>query len=361
MRGEASSKVFLRASCTEDLRVLTISRLVAVEDPAALALLPYACCLQIPRIDANATSTRQEHQDRSRPVSPRLSPLSSSSPRSSSQRRNVYRLLRLVPLPHQLLRANRDRPQAPLPRPIPLRRRTSRSKPLLLLQLAPANSAPQGVRRILELVTGQHYPRDALLPVEKIDSIRLSTTVATNALLERQGAKHALVVTKGFKDLLEIGNQSRPKIFELNIRRPGVLYSKVVEVDERVTLMGYTSDPRRVERAVKFSDDGKVDKGYDGETHEDGEIVRGLSGEAVRILKRVDEDAVRKQLQEVYNEGYRSLAIVFMHSFTYPGSSSPLHPLPATNSLSQTTSNSSPPLPPQSASRISPSPPSPSQ
>lgn len=215
------------------------------------------------------------------------------------------------------------------------------------------------MRRILELVTGQHYPRDALLPVEKIDSIRLSTTVATNALLERQGAKHALVVTKGFKDLLEIGNQSRPKIFELNIRRPGVLYSKTIEIDERVTLVGYTSDPRRVERAVKFSEDGKVEKGYDGETYEEGEVVRGLSGEAVRILKRVDEDAVRKQLQEVYDEGYRSLAIVFMHSFTYPGSSSP-SPFAFPNLLSQITSNSSPQSPPLSASPTSPSPPSPS-
>ena len=52
------------------------------------------------------------------------------------------------------------------------------------------------------------------------DYIRLSTTVATNALLERKGQKHALLITKGFRDLLLIGNQSRPKIFDLNIRRP---------------------------------------------------------------------------------------------------------------------------------------------
>ncbi|KAL8283634.1 hypothetical protein RQP46_005429 [Phenoliferia psychrophenolica] len=146
----------------------------------------------------------------------------------------------------------------------------------------------------------------------------LSTTVATNSLLERQGAPHALLVTKGFKDLLEIGNQSRPKIFDLNIRRPGVLYSTVLEVDERVTLLGYTSDPNRVERAVVFSEDGKVEKGYDGEVYAEGEVVRGLSGEAVQILKKIDVEGIEKDLQKLYDEGYRSLAIVFMHAFTYP-------------------------------------------
>lgn len=70
----------------------------------------------------------------------------------------------------------------------------------------------------------------------RTDYIRLSTTVATNALLERKGQKHALLITQGFKDLLLIGNQSRPKIFDLNIRRPSPLYSTVVEIDERVTL-----------------------------------------------------------------------------------------------------------------------------
>lgn len=120
------------------------------------------------------------------------------------------------------------------------------------------------------------------------DAARVHRTVATNSLLERQGARHALLVTKGFKDLLEIGNQSRPRIFDLNIRRPGVLYSKVVEVDERVTLAGYTSDPNRLERAVVFDEEGKVEKGYDGEVYGEGEVVRGLSGEAVRILKKPD-------------------------------------------------------------------------
>ncbi|GAA6037141.1 hypothetical protein JCM8097_008756 [Rhodosporidiobolus ruineniae] len=176
----------------------------------------------------------------------------------------------------------------------------------------------EGVRRVLEIATGETFKREDRLPVDKIDSIRLSTTVATNALLERKGAKHALVVTKGFGDLLEIGNQSRPKIFDLAIKRPSVLYDSVLEVDERVTLLGYSMDPKAKERAVQFDEEGKVTKGYDGEEHEEGSVVRGLSGEAVQILKKVDEKEVEKGLKKLYEEGYRSLAVVLMHSFTYP-------------------------------------------
>jgi 5-oxoprolinase (ATP-hydrolysing) len=125
-----------------------------------------------------------------------------------------------------------------------------------------------------------------------LDYIRLSTTVATNALLERKGSKHALLITKGFKDLLLIGNQSRPRIFDLNIRRPPPLYSTVVEIDERVTLVGYTSDPQAEENNVIFDEDGRVKRGYrgtgwdrKGEAEGPGRIVQGISGEAVRILK----------------------------------------------------------------------------
>ncbi|KAG6841174.1 hypothetical protein C0991_001099 [Blastosporella zonata] len=157
------------------------------------------------------------------------------------------------------------------------------------------------------------------------DYIRLSTTVATNALLERKGHKHALLITRGFKDLLLIGNQSRPKIFDLNIRRPSPLYSTVVEVDERVTLVGYTSDPHAEEHAVKFDQDGNVTKaysgkGWDGEGFAEGpgDIVKGISGEAVRILQRPNADAVKHDLQRLFDDGYRSLAIVFVHSYTFP-------------------------------------------
>ncbi|KAG6805205.1 hypothetical protein H0H92_000301, partial [Tricholoma furcatifolium] len=155
-----------------------------------------------------------------------------------------------------------------------------------------------GIRRVLEIVTGKTIPRNTILETEKIDYIRLSTTVATNALLERKGHKHALLITRGFKDLLLIGNQSRPKIFDLNIRRPPPLYSSVVEVDERVTLVGYTSDPLAEEHAILFDQDGKVTKaysgkGWDGEGYAEGpgDIVRGISGEAVRILRRPGADS----------------------------------------------------------------------
>ncbi|MEC4675627.1 MAG: hydantoinase B/oxoprolinase family protein, partial [Nitrospirota bacterium] len=86
----------------------------------------------------------------------------------------------------------------------------------------------EGVRRMLGLGP------DAPLPEDKIDGIRFGTTVATNALLERKGGGLALLVTKGFHDLLEIGYQNRPDIFRLCVRKPPPLYSTVIEVDERV-------------------------------------------------------------------------------------------------------------------------------
>jgi len=162
----------------------------------------------------------------------------------------------------------------------------------------------------------------------ELDYIRLSTTVATNALLERKGHRHALLITKGFKDLLLIGNQSRPKIFDLNIRRSPPLYSKVVEIDERVTLVGYTSDPSAEDHSIQFDEHGKIVRGYRGkgwdklgDAEGPGEIVQGLSGEAVRVIKKpgaisevlscqctkpssfIDVDTVRSNLQKLYDEG----------------------------------------------------------
>ncbi|KAL1719993.1 Hydantoinase/oxoprolinase-domain-containing protein [Schizophyllum commune] len=188
-----------------------------------------------------------------------------------------------------------------------------------LLSQDPAypDAPTEGIRRVLEAVTGEKVPRGQPLPINKLASIRLSTTVATNALLERRGERHALIVTEGFRDVLLIGNQARPKIFDLNIRRPAPLYEEVVEVAERVTLVGFTSDPRAEERGVKFDEEGKVVRGYDGETPAE-EIVRGLSGEAVRILRKPDPAVVKPQLQALREKGYTSLAIVFVHSYTYP-------------------------------------------
>ncbi|KAH0835797.1 Hydantoinase/oxoprolinase-domain-containing protein [Lanmaoa asiatica] len=169
-------------------------------------------------------------------------------------------------------------------------------------------------------------PADAHALWKNVDYIRLSTTVATNALLERKGHRHTLLTTKGFKDLLLIGNQSRPRIFDLNIRRAVPLYSDAVEVDERVALVGYTSDPKAEVHAVQWHRDGSVRRGYrgpgwdgEGDAKGPGEIVRGISGEAVRILKRpADLEVVRQDLERLYEAGYRSLAIVFIHSYTFP-------------------------------------------
>src|SRR5437773_1421065 len=117
-----------------------------------------------------------------------------------------------------------------------------------LLSEDPSNydDAPlEGIRRLLSCFTGREIPRGEPLDTTQIESIRMGTTVATNALLERKGERIAMMVTKGFKDCLEIGNQSRPKIFDLAIKKPEVLYQKVVEIDERVTLEDYAEDPER--------------------------------------------------------------------------------------------------------------------
>ena len=94
----------------------------------------------------------------------------------------------------------------------------------------------EGIRRIMEEVTGKTFPKDSF-SADKIEWIRMGTTVATNALLERKGSKTVLLTTKGFRDLLQIGNQSRPKIFDLEISKLDLLYEEVVEVDERVRIV----------------------------------------------------------------------------------------------------------------------------
>jgi len=92
----------------------------------------------------------------------------------------------------------------------------------------------EGIRRILEKFTGKPHARDTPLDTSRLRSIRMGTTVATNALLERKGEPCALFITRGFADVLRIGNQSRPHIFDLAIAMPDVLYQQVVEVDERL-------------------------------------------------------------------------------------------------------------------------------
>jgi 5-oxoprolinase (ATP-hydrolysing) len=177
-----------------------------------------------------------------------------------------------------------------------------------LLSEDPSNydDAPlEGIRRLLSTFTGREIPRGEPLDTSEIESIRMGTTVATNALLERKGERMAMVVTRGFKDCLEIGNQSRPKIFDLAIRRPDVLYEKVIEIDERVTLEDYAEDP--VRNITKVEPDAR-----------NGDLIRGLSSEAVRILQRPSEDTVRSQLKALYDEGFRSIAVCLMHGYTFP-------------------------------------------
>jgi 5-oxoprolinase (ATP-hydrolysing) len=180
-----------------------------------------------------------------------------------------------------------------------------------LLSEDPSNydDAPlEGIRRLMSKFLSKEIPRGEALDTSKIESIRMGTTVATNALLERKGEKIAMVVTKGFKDCLEIGNQSRPRIFDLAIRKPDVLYQEVVEIDERVTLEDYAEDPER-----------HITKTEPRENYSnDSEMVRGLSSEAVRILRRPEEATIRKQLKDVFDRGIKSIAVCLMHGYTFP-------------------------------------------
>jgi len=94
------------------------------------------------------------------------------------------------------------------------------------------DAAVQGIRDLLDVSSGNPVPS------EKIDTVKMGTTVATNALLERKGEKTALLITKGFRDGLRIGYQSRPDIFAKEIILPQQLYSTVYEVDERILVDG---------------------------------------------------------------------------------------------------------------------------
>ncbi|KAF4929840.1 hypotheticall protein [Colletotrichum fructicola] len=177
---------------------------------------------------------------------------------------------------------------------------------LKLLSVDPANyqDAPtEGIRRILEMVTGETLPRGQLLDLFHVESIRMGTTVATNALLERKGERVALITTKGFRDLLAIGNQSRPNIFDLSVTRPEVLFDEVVEVDERITMEDYTEDPASVKTTP---------------TTDDNELVTAITGETIRVLKRPDLAEIKTQLEKVREQGFRSIAVVFIHSYAYP-------------------------------------------
>jgi len=131
------------------------------------------------------------------------------------------------------------------------------------------DAAVAGIRAILGIAQGEPVPKG------RIGFVKMGTTVATNALLERKGEKTLLLTTAGFCDALEIGNQARPDIFAKRIVKPEQLYAGVMEVAERV-------------RA-------------------DGSIEQAL-----------DAEEVRRQIAQAKRDGYQAVAIVFMHAWRYP-------------------------------------------
>jgi 5-oxoprolinase (ATP-hydrolysing) len=131
------------------------------------------------------------------------------------------------------------------------------------------DAVTQGMREMLGLKAGEP------LPVEQIEVIKMGTTVATNALLERKGARTALAITRGFADQLRIGYQDRPDIFAMRIDLPDLIYEEVIEVDERIGARG-------------------------------------------AVLETPDEEVLRRQFRQLRAKGIASIAIVLMHAYRYP-------------------------------------------
>jgi len=134
----------------------------------------------------------------------------------------------------------------------------------------------EGIRRLLERILGIRIPRGQIDPGH-VSWVRMGTTVATNAMLERQGARTVLLITKGFEDALTIGYQNRPKLFDLNIRKPGQLYERTVGIDERVII---------------------------------------VNGEAV-VERAPDPHELKALLAELKADGIASLSIVLMHAYRF--------------------------------------------
>ncbi|KAG0216491.1 hypothetical protein BGX28_000005 [Mortierella sp. GBA30] len=159
---------------------------------------------------------------------------------------------------------------ASIPVPVSEEHPTGRKELVVkLLSVDPGNypDAPrEGIRRILEIATGKPHPRDQPVATENL------------------------------------GNQSRPKIFDLSITKPDVLYQAVVEVGERVTLVGYTSSPMGVVENIDPNDPT---------------YVKGISGEYVHVLQRPDMGKIKEQLQDLYEQGFRSIAVCLLHSYTF--------------------------------------------
>ena len=131
------------------------------------------------------------------------------------------------------------------------------------------DAAVEGVRRLMRL-----RPDDAI-PPGSIRAVKMGTTVATNALLERKGERTLLLITEGFGDLLRIGTQARPRLFDLRVRLPDLLYARVAEVPERLDAEG-------------------------------------------RVVRPLDEGAARAALEAAHAEGFRAVAVAFLHAWREP-------------------------------------------
>ncbi len=133
-----------------------------------------------------------------------------------------------------------------------------------------SDAAVQGIRDMLDLGPGDP------VPIAAVEVVKMGTTVATNALLERKGDRTLLVVNRGFRDALRIGYQTRPDLFDLRIKLPEMLYEQVVEVDGRIMADGTEETP-------------------------------------------LDAESARQSLEGAFADGIRSVAIVTMHGYRYPG------------------------------------------
>jgi 5-oxoprolinase (ATP-hydrolysing) len=130
------------------------------------------------------------------------------------------------------------------------------------------DAAVAGIRQLLGLKPGEPVTPDV------VECVKMGTTVATNALLERKGEPTLLVTTKGFRDALRIAYQNRPRLFDRHIVLPELLYSSVIEAQERVAAQG-------------------------------------------EVLQPLDEAHLREELEAAYGRGLRSMAIVFMHGYRF--------------------------------------------
>src|ERR1043165_1417683 len=131
-----------------------------------------------------------------------------------------------------------------------------------------ADAAIAGIRQLLAMSAGQ------AIPAKAIDAVKMGTTVATNALLERKGERTALFITRGFRDALRIAYQNRPRLFDRHIVLPEMLYDEVFEVDERI----------------------------------------GARGE---VLRPLDADHLAAEMARARRAGFRSIAILFMHGYRF--------------------------------------------